>query len=143
MMLWLTAILIVFVVARNSAERAHEADISSRHPRFQVGARTQWTPAGARSSARSASPAAARDRAVGRANGQSVRASKPVVASLVSLNSAGVEELVRLPGVGRRAAERIARHRGRIGGFDSLEDLENIEGFDRSRVRRLSERATL
>ena len=80
-----------------------------------------------------------------RGAGQSIRATeRDVVApGLVPINSAGVEELCRLPGVGRRAAERIVRHRGRIGALGSLKDLEGIEGFDRERVRRLSERVTL
>jgi competence protein ComEA len=61
----------------------------------------------------------------------------------VSINSAGVEELCRLPGVGRRAAERIVRYRDRSGAFGSLDDLRALDGFTRDRVRRLSEKATL
>jgi competence protein ComEA len=62
---------------------------------------------------------------------------------LVSINRAGVKELSTLPGVGRRAAERVVAHRERVGQFGSLDDLLEVEGFTSDRVRRLSERATL
>jgi competence ComEA-like helix-hairpin-helix protein len=45
----------------------------------------------------------------------------------VNLNTASVEELVTLPGVGKKLAERIVRAR-RENRFDSLEDLERVKG---------------
>jgi competence protein ComEA len=60
----------------------------------------------------------------------------------VDLNSATVEQLKTLPGVGVRAAERIAAHRERYGPFDSLAGLSAVEGFDEHRVSRLAQRAT-
>jgi DNA uptake protein ComE-like DNA-binding protein len=143
MMLWLAAVLIVFVVARNGAERA-QSTTSSRHRSFQGAGAPPSRGAGA-SIGMTAPSRHPGDGAVVRGAGQSIRATeRDVVApGLVPINSAGVEELCRLPGVGRRAAERIVRHRGRIGALGSLKDLEGIEGFDRERVRRLSERVTL
>ncbi|MDQ3728326.1 MAG: helix-hairpin-helix domain-containing protein [Actinomycetota bacterium] len=55
----------------------------------------------------------------------------------VDLNTAGVEELADLPGVGRRAAERILDHREEYGRFRTVEELERVEGFDSGRVQSL------
>ena len=141
--LWLAAVLLVFVVARDGAERA-QSTTAPRHPPFHGAGPQPSTRARA-----SVGPAARRgatgDGGVVRGAGQPIRATERgvVAPDLVPINSAGVEELCRLPGVGRRAAERIVRHRRRIGAFGSLADLEGVEGFDRERVRRLSEQVTL
>ena len=52
----------------------------------------------------------------------------------------GVEELIRLPGVGRRAAERIVSYREAHGPFDSEWDLMRVEGFDDHRVHQIKAR---
>lgn len=61
----------------------------------------------------------------------------------IDLNAASVEELQGLPGIGVRAANRIAEHRARHGRFESVDDLEAVEGFDQHRVARLAPRATV
>jgi competence ComEA-like helix-hairpin-helix protein len=61
----------------------------------------------------------------------------------ININGAGVDELVRLPGVGRRAAARIVAERERNGPFKSVADLTRVERFDEARVRRVSEKATV
>jgi competence protein ComEA len=61
----------------------------------------------------------------------------------IDINSAGVEELQGLPGIGVRAAQRIVAHRERHGTFRSVADLEAVEGFDAHRVARLASRATV
>jgi competence protein ComEA len=58
---------------------------------------------------------------------------------LVDLNSADVDELSRLPGIGRLAAERIVAHRDEYGNFASVADLRQVDGFDEQRIRRLEE----
>jgi competence ComEA-like helix-hairpin-helix protein len=60
---------------------------------------------------------------------------------MININEAGLEELVRLPGVGRRAAARIVIDRERNGPFESVADLTRLERFDDARVRRLSAQA--
>lgn len=55
----------------------------------------------------------------------------------VSLNSASVDELMTLPGVGRRAAERIVESREADGPFQSIDDLSRVEAFHTERVDRL------
>ena len=61
----------------------------------------------------------------------------------VSLNTAGIEELMTLPGVGRRAAERIVAHRDANGPFGSLDELSAIEGFHAERIARISGSASV
>jgi competence protein ComEA len=56
----------------------------------------------------------------------------------VNINSASAEELTTLPGIGRRAAERIIDWREEYGDFESLEDLGQVEGFGPDRIRRLT-----
>jgi competence protein ComEA len=56
----------------------------------------------------------------------------------VSLNTASVEQLMTLPGLGRRAAERLVAHREANGPFASLEDLQAVQGFHSDRIRRIA-----
>jgi competence ComEA-like helix-hairpin-helix protein len=62
---------------------------------------------------------------------------------LVDLNTATVEELTQLPGIGPRAADRIVAHREEYGRFESVEGLCAVEGFDKKRIRGLDEHATV
>ena len=47
----------------------------------------------------------------------------------VDLNRAGIEELVRLPGVGEIVAERIVNYRDENGAFEAPEELMNVRGI--------------
>ena len=47
----------------------------------------------------------------------------------VDLNRAGAEELMKLPGVGEKVAERIVSYREEHGGFDAPEELMNVRGI--------------
>jgi competence ComEA-like helix-hairpin-helix protein len=62
---------------------------------------------------------------------------------IVDLNQGSIDELVRLPVVGRRAAERIVAHRTEHGPFAAVEELTRVEGFTPSRVAQLAPRATV
>lgn len=64
----------------------------------------------------------------------------PAAVPLVDLNTAGVDELQTLPGVGPRAAARIVEHREEYGRFASADDLLKVEGFDADRVAGLRDR---
>lgn len=52
----------------------------------------------------------------------------------VDINTATVDELQLLPGIGPAAAARIVAHRDEFGSFGGLEDLTRVEGFDDERV---------
>lgn len=61
----------------------------------------------------------------------------------VDLNAATFEELDRLPGVGPVLAERIMRWRESNGGFDSVEQLREVEGIGAARFSDLQTRVTV
>jgi competence protein ComEA len=57
--------------------------------------------------------------------------------SPVVLNSASLEDLRRLPGVGPKRAEAILNLRTRLGGFRRIEDLLRVRGIGRATLKRL------
>ena len=59
----------------------------------------------------------------------SPRGSKPAPAGPIDLDSAGEEEIMRLPKVGPALAERIIRNRDSLGAFRSMEGLRRVKGI--------------
>lgn len=66
----------------------------------------------------------------------SAQAEKPSTATqststkaIVNLNSATVDQIEALPGIGRKTAERIIEYRTKNGGFKRIEDLMNVKGI--------------
>ena len=47
----------------------------------------------------------------------------------VNINAASVEELVQLPRVGQKVAERIISYREAHGGFKKVEDIKIVQGI--------------
>lgn len=48
---------------------------------------------------------------------------------LVDLNSAGLEELCSLPGVGEKKAQAILDYREEHGSFSSIDELDQVDGI--------------
>ena len=62
---------------------------------------------------------------------------------LVSINSAGIEELITLPGIGPATAEKIIEYRNNYGSFLSLEDIMNVKGIGTAKYERIKAYITL
>lgn len=62
---------------------------------------------------------------------------------LVNINTATREELIGLPRVGRALADRIISYRDRVGGFRSIEELENVDGLPARVIRELRSEVTI
>ncbi len=56
---------------------------------------------------------------------------------LISINSAGLEKLMTLPGIGRSTAEKIIAYREENGSFYSLEDLMNVKGIGKKKFEKI------
>ncbi len=64
-------------------------------------------------------------------------------ATKVDLNTADVDELASLPGIGDVLAARIVAHRERHGPFRAIDDLDFVSGIGPSLVERLRDLATV
>ena len=49
--------------------------------------------------------------------------------SKVNINTATVQELMSLKGIGEKKARSIAEHREKIGSFATIEDLKDVKGI--------------
>ena len=59
-------------------------------------------------------------------------------AEMVDINSAGIEELMSLPGIGEKTAEKIIIKRNELGRFNSEEDIMLVPGIGSKTFERLS-----
>jgi len=56
---------------------------------------------------------------------------------VVNINTAGPEELDRLPGVGPATAQKIIEYRNQIGRFTSIEQLEEVRGIGPKKLEQM------
>ena len=61
----------------------------------------------------------------------------------VNINTAGVDELVALPGIGKAYAERIVEYRQKNGPFKKVEDILNVRGIGEKTFDRIKDRLTI
>ncbi len=69
--------------------------------------------------------------------------SVPEMPGPINLNTATLEELDSLPGIGEVLAQRILDYREEHGGFQSLEDLMKVDGIGESTFEELKGKITL
>ena len=61
----------------------------------------------------------------------------------MNLNTAGIEELCTLTGIGETRAQAIVDYREQNGGFQSIEELMNIDGIKEKTFEKLKEEVTV
>lgn len=57
----------------------------------------------------------------------------------ININTAGVDELTKLPRIGPKIAERIIAFREEHGGFKSVEELMNVQGIGQKTFEKLKD----
>lgn len=67
----------------------------------------------------------------------------PVNSDLLNINTASVEELDDLPGIGPTIAQRIVDYRDENGPFDAIEDIMNVSGIGPSTYDQIKDLITV
>ena len=62
-------------------------------------------------------------------SGTAMAEGKPAPTAKVNINTASVEQLTTLPGVGTKLATRIVEYRQKSGSFRSTQELMNVQGI--------------
>ena len=58
---------------------------------------------------------------------------------IVKINTATVQDFIRLPGIGPALAERIVEYREKNGSFLAIEDLKNVSGIGDKKYDRIKD----
>jgi competence protein ComEA len=70
-------------------------------------------------------------------SGLAVAAGKAAPAGKVNINTATVQQLTVLPGVGEKLAARIVEYRQKQGGFKNVSELMNVQGVGEKNLAKI------
>ena len=68
---------------------------------------------------------------------------KTAAAAKINLNSATVEQLTSLPGIGLATAKLIVEHRTKAGKFSRIEELMNVKGIGEKKFQSIKDFLTV
>jgi competence protein ComEA len=77
------------------------------------------------------------------AAGTALAAAKPAPTAKVNLNTASVEQLTTLPGIGPQLAARIVEYRQKSGRFSSPQELMNVRGIGEKNFQKIEQWLTV
>jgi competence protein ComEA len=77
------------------------------------------------------------------AAGPALAAAKTAPTEKVNLNTATVEQLTTLPGVGPTLAARIVEYREKVGQFGSAQELMNVKGVGEKNFQKIEQWLTV
>jgi competence protein ComEA len=69
--------------------------------------------------------------------------SAPAATEKINLNSATVEQLQSLPGIGPAIAKGIIEHRTKAGKFNRIEEIMNVKGIGEKKFQKIKDRLTI
>lgn len=70
-------------------------------------------------------------------SGLATAAAKPAPAGKVNINTASVQQLTALPGVGEKLAARIVEYRQKQGAFKNVAELMNVQGLGEKNLAKI------
>jgi competence protein ComEA len=62
---------------------------------------------------------------------------------IININTASIDELTKINGIGEVRAKRIMEYREKNGGFKSVEEIKNIEGIGEKTFEKLKDFITI
>jgi competence protein ComEA len=65
---------------------------------------------------------------------------KPQSTEKVNLNTASLEQLQTLPGIGPAMAKRVVEYRAKVGKFTKIEEILNVKGIGEKRFQQMKDR---
>ena len=81
--------------------------------------------------------------ALGLSGGVAMAAGKEAPAGKVNINTASVEQLAALPGIGEKLAARIVEQREKSGSFKSVKELMTVRGIGEKNLAKLEAQLTV
>ena len=61
----------------------------------------------------------------------------------ININTAGLEDLMQVPGIGLHTAELIIEYRQKHGPFRSIEELRNVKGIGKTKFSKIKDYITV